>query len=74
MKDIQAGDYIVNKDMQMEGIVVSLRKKYPFANPHKPSTVTLFCTRDEIYSPNVGQTIELKLHKSWKIDNDREFR
>ena len=71
MKDIQAGDYIVNKDMQMEGIVVSLRKN---ANPHKPSTLTLFCTRDEIYSLNVGQTIDFKLHESWKIDNDREFR
>jgi hypothetical protein len=71
MKDIQSGDYIVNKDMQMEGIVVSLRKH---ANPHKPNTATLFCTRDEIYSLNVGQTIELKLHESWKINNNRKFR
>ena len=26
MKDIEAGDYIINKEMEMEGIVVSLRE------------------------------------------------
>jgi len=71
MKDIEAGDYIINKEMEMEGIVISLRE---FRGPHNLQTATIFCTRDEVYSPNIGQTIELKLHKSWKINNDRKFR
>ena len=48
---MKAGDYIVNKGMEMEGIVISLTID-PLS---KAQAVTLFCTRDEVFSLNVGK-------------------
>ncbi len=72
MSEIQAGDYIVNKEMEMEGIVVSLRPAN--RNPERVYRATIFCTRDKVYPPNVGQTFGLVLNDTWKTDNNREFR
>jgi len=70
MSEIQAGDYIVNKEMEMEGIVISLRK-YPH---QRGDHATIFCTRDRVYPLNVGQTFGVGLNDTWKTDNNREFR
>tara|TARA_R110000823_G_scaffold218965_5_gene348018 strand:- start:278 stop:478 length:201 start_codon:yes stop_codon:yes gene_type:complete len=66
MKDIQAGNYIVNKLMGMEGIVIE--------RTMGADGVKLLCTKDEVYPPNIGQTITFNLHESWEIDNNRKFR
>ena len=66
MKDIQAGNYIVNKLMGMEGIVIE--------RTIDADGIKLLCTKDEVYPPNVGQTITFNLHESWEIDNNRKFR
>ncbi|MBC8226326.1 MAG: hypothetical protein H8E74_04205 [Gammaproteobacteria bacterium] len=68
MKAIKAGDYIVNKKMRMEGIVLE-------CSPHGVfNIVKVFCTRDKIYPPNIGATITFRLHDSWEIENNREFK
>ena len=66
MKDIQAGNYIVNKLMGMEGIVIE--------RTINADGIKLLCTKDEVYPPNIGQTITFNLHESWEIDNNRKFR
>jgi hypothetical protein len=66
MKDIQAGNYIVNKLMGMEGIVIE--------RTIDADGIKLLCTKDEVYPPNIGQTITFNLHESWEIDNNRKFR
>jgi len=70
LDEVKAGDYIINKAMEIEGIVISLTTD-PLS---KTRAVTMFCTRDEVYSLNVGKTIKLKLHESWKVNNNREFK
>jgi len=64
MKDIRAGDYIINEAMSLEGIVVEKEQR----------NVRMFCTKDEVYPLNIGKIITFKLHKSWKINNNRKFR
>tara|TARA_R110000751_G_scaffold279298_1_gene381733 strand:+ start:427 stop:621 length:195 start_codon:yes stop_codon:yes gene_type:complete len=64
MKDIKAGDYIVNKAMSLEGIVI---EKYS-------ENVKMFCTKDEVYPLNIGKIITFALHKSWKVEIDREYK
>ena len=71
MKDIQAGNYIVNKLMGMEGIVI---ERTINADGVGTTGVKLLCTKDEVYPPNIGQTITFNLHESWEIDNNRKFR
>ena len=66
MKEIKAGNFIVNKLMGMEGIVIE--------RTINADGVKLLCTKDEVYPPNIGQTITFNLHESWEIDNNRKFR
>ena len=68
MKNIKAGVYIVNKKMKMEGIVLECEPNGLI------SIIKMFCTRDKIYPPNIGTTITFRLHDSWEIDNNREFK
>jgi hypothetical protein len=64
MKDIKAGDYIVNEAMSLEGIVIDKEER----------NVRMFCTKDEVYPLNIGKIITFALHESWKVDNNREYK
>ncbi len=71
-EDLQQGQYIINKKLRMEGIVLEVKRS------EKVSilpVITLFCTKDEIYKFNVGGTIKLSPCEGWEVaPNDREFR
>lgn len=71
-EDLQQGQYIINKKLRMEGIVLEVKRS------EKVSilpVITLFCTKDEIYKFNVGDTIKLSPCEGWEVaPNDREFR
>jgi hypothetical protein len=71
-EDVQQGQYIINKKLRMEGIVLEVIKdKHPAILP----VITLFCTKDDVYKFNVGGTIKLSPCEGWVVaPNDREFR
>ena len=72
-EDLQQGQYIINKKLQMEGIVLEV-KKSPEGYKFLP-VITLFCTKDDVYQFNVGEIIKLKPCEGWEVaPNDREFR
>ena len=54
----------------MEGIVLETKR-----DSLSYLTITLFCTKDEVYKFNVGDTIKLSPCEGWEVaPNDREFR
>lgn len=69
-EDLQQGQYIINKKLRMEGIVLETKR-----DSLSYLTITLFCTKDEVYKFNVGDTIKLSPCEGWEVaPNDREFR
>ena len=71
-EDLQQGQYIINKKLRMEGIVLEVKKD---DRTVILPVITLFCTKDDVYQFNVGEIIKLKPCEGWKVaPNDREFR
>tara|TARA_Y100001938_G_scaffold150894_1_gene244213 strand:+ start:4457 stop:4684 length:228 start_codon:yes stop_codon:yes gene_type:complete len=71
-EDLQQGQYIINKMLRMEGIVLKVKKSEVAGIL---PVITLFCTKDDVYKFNVGDTINLSPCEGWVVaPNDREFR